>query len=164
VDYLVKPLDAARVTAADEICCLKAEHKDVAVVTAHSEALLSTPLKELHARLDPEVFWQVHRGTVVNIQAVRCIHGGLGGRLSLSLRGRRETLAVGPGCAHLFRQRCGCLQLWPVSLVGSATTTEPLPTSRHRLPHVMRIVVGMQTGNDSPAELAAARACAKSLA
>jgi DNA-binding LytR/AlgR family response regulator len=93
-----------RLITSDEICYLKADHKYVAVVTTDSEALLSTPLKELHARLDPEVFWQVHRGTVVNIQAVRSIHRGLGGRLSLSLRQRPEILAVGPGYAHLFRQ------------------------------------------------------------
>lgn len=93
-----------RLITADEICYLKADHKYVAVVTADSEALLSTPLKDLHARLDPDVFWQVHRGTVVNIQAVRSIHRGLAGRLSLSLRERPETLAVGPGYAHLFRQ------------------------------------------------------------
>jgi hypothetical protein len=100
---------------ADENCYLKADHKYVAVVTAESEALLSTPLKNLHARLDLEVFWQVHRGTVVNIQAVRSIHRGLAGRLSLSLRERPETPAVGPRYAHLFRQwwRCcgsGCWQ------------------------------------------------------
>ena len=36
-----------RLITADEICHLKADHKDVAVATADSEALLSTPVEGL---------------------------------------------------------------------------------------------------------------------
>ncbi len=88
----------------DDILYLQADNKYVAVVTAEREALVSSSLKELQQRLDPEIFWRVHRGTVVNITAVRSIHRGLGGRLRLHLRERDETLAVGPDYAHLFRQ------------------------------------------------------------
>ena len=88
----------------DEICYLRADHKYVAVVTAAGEALISTPLKDMLARLDPSTFWQVHRSIVVNINAVRSINRSLAGSLSLHLKGREEALPVSAGNAHLFKQ------------------------------------------------------------
>lgn len=93
-----------RLITVDEICYFRADHKYVAVVTADGEHLISTPLKELLERLDPEVFWQVHRGTVVNVNAVRSIERGLGGRMTLHLKQRAEPLKVSPPFAHRFRQ------------------------------------------------------------
>ncbi|MES2130244.1 MAG: LytTR family DNA-binding domain-containing protein [Pseudomonadota bacterium] len=88
----------------DEICYLRAEHKYVSVVTAETEALISTPLKDMLALLDPSTFWQVHRSIVVNINAVRSINRALSGNLTLHLKGREETLPVSAGHAHLFKQ------------------------------------------------------------
>jgi DNA-binding LytR/AlgR family response regulator len=93
-----------QVIAADDICFLRADHKYVAVVTADAEALITTPLKEMLSRLDPESFWQVHRGYVVNIKAVRSISRGLAGSLSLHLKERAEVLPVSASNAHLFKQ------------------------------------------------------------
>ncbi len=90
--------------AVDDICYLRADHKYVAVVTADSESLISTPLKEMLARLDPGIFWQVHRGFVVNIKAVRSISRGIAGALSLHLKRRTEALPVSASNAHLFKQ------------------------------------------------------------
>jgi DNA-binding LytR/AlgR family response regulator len=93
-----------RLIGLDEVCYFQADHKYVTVVTADSQSLINTPLKELLPRLDTELFWQVHRSTVVNVNAVRTIVRGLGGRLSLHLKARSETLAVSSGYAHRFRQ------------------------------------------------------------
>lgn len=93
-----------RLITVDEICYFRADHKYVAVVTAEAEALISTPLKDLLPRLDPAVFWQVHRGTIVNLHAVRALSRDDSGRLSLHLKHRRETLAVGSAYAGRFRQ------------------------------------------------------------
>jgi DNA-binding LytR/AlgR family response regulator len=90
--------------AVDDICYLRAGHKYVAVVTPECEALISTPLKAMLARLDPACFWQVHRSVVVHIKAVRSISRGTDGALSLHLKRRPETLPVSAGHAHLFRQ------------------------------------------------------------
>jgi DNA-binding LytR/AlgR family response regulator len=94
-----------QVIAVDDICYLRADHKYVAVVMADTEALITTPLKEMLAQLDPQLFWQVHRSYVVNIKAVRSISRGLAGSLSLHLKQRRETLPVSASNAHLFKQR-----------------------------------------------------------
>jgi DNA-binding LytR/AlgR family response regulator len=94
-----------QVIAADDICYLRADHKYVAVVMSDTEALITTPLKEMLAQLDPQVFWQVHRSYVVNIKAVRSISRGLAGSLSLHLKHRTESLPVSASNAHLFKQR-----------------------------------------------------------
>ncbi|MES2046956.1 MAG: LytTR family DNA-binding domain-containing protein [Pseudomonadota bacterium] len=93
-----------RLITIEDICYFRADHKYVAVVTAEGESLISTPLKELLARLDPEVFWQVHRGTVVNLNAVQSIGRSLAGGLTLQLKQRSEKLQVSATYAHLFKQ------------------------------------------------------------
>jgi DNA-binding LytR/AlgR family response regulator len=74
------------------------------VVTKEGEALIRVSLKELRPQLDDSVFWQVHRGTIVNIGSVTSAARDDAGRLSLALRTRPETLRVSPLYAHLFRQ------------------------------------------------------------
>jgi DNA-binding LytR/AlgR family response regulator len=93
-----------RLITVEDICYLRADNKYVAVVTAEGEALVSTPLKELLARLDPEVFWQVHRATVVNVNAVRSVIRGVAGKLALQLKERPEKLEVSASYAHRFKQ------------------------------------------------------------
>jgi len=93
-----------RLITVDDICYFRADNKYVAVVTGEGEALISTPLKELLARLDPEVFWQVHRGTVVNVNAVRSVVRSVSGKLALQLKQRPEKLEVSATYAHRFKQ------------------------------------------------------------
>jgi DNA-binding LytR/AlgR family response regulator len=50
------------------------------------------------------VFWQVHRGTVVNVNAVRSVMRGVAGKLSLQLKQRQEKLEVSSTYAHRFKQ------------------------------------------------------------
>jgi DNA-binding LytR/AlgR family response regulator len=88
----------------DEVVYFRADNKYVAVVTADAEALISLPLKELVARLDGEHFWQVHRSTIVNAHAIQSVSRALGGRLSIQLKTRSETLEVSPAFAHRFKQ------------------------------------------------------------
>jgi DNA-binding LytR/AlgR family response regulator len=93
-----------RLITVDEVCYFRAENKYVAVVTDSGEALINTPLKELAQRLDSDVFWQIHRGTLVNVNAIRSVHRGLSGKLSVQLKTRTERLEVSTTYAHLFRQ------------------------------------------------------------
>lgn len=93
-----------RLVAVDEICYFQATDKYTAVFTPDAELLIRTSIKELAEQLDPGQFWQVHRGTLVNVrQVVSARHDALG-RVSLKLRDRPETVAVSRGHAHLFRQ------------------------------------------------------------
>lgn len=74
------------------------------VVSSNGEALIRTSLRELMQQLDPDRFWQIHRGTVVNIDCVASAATQSLGRLSLKLRNRPESLAVARQYAHLFKQ------------------------------------------------------------
>ena len=93
-----------RIIPVDEVIYLEATDKYVNVVSSAGEALIRTSLRELTQQLDPERFWQVHRGTVVNIDCVASAVNQSLGRLSLRLRDRPELLPVARQYAHLFKQ------------------------------------------------------------
>jgi DNA-binding LytR/AlgR family response regulator len=92
-----------RLITTDEICYFQADNKYTAVVTAASQSLISKTIKELADELDPEVFLQVHRGTIVNINAIATVHRDLHGRFEIRLKQRSEALQVSASFAHLFR-------------------------------------------------------------
>jgi DNA-binding LytR/AlgR family response regulator len=87
-----------------DVLYFEAADKYLNVVTADGEALIRTSLKELLPQLDPDQFWQIHRGTVVNLRHVQAALRDDAGKLTLRLRDRPEQLAVSRVFAHLFRQ------------------------------------------------------------
>ncbi|WP_423196963.1 putative transcriptional regulatory protein YehT [Cupriavidus sp. H19C3] len=93
-----------RIIPVDEVIYLEATDKYVNVVSASGEALIRTSLRELTQQLDPDRFWQIHRGTVVNIDCVASAVNQSLGRVSLKLRNRPESLAVARQYAYLFKQ------------------------------------------------------------
>lgn len=88
----------------DEVCYFQSDSKYTLVMTAEGEALIRRPLKELVEQLDPAQFWQVHRSTIVNANAIAGVSRDFRGRVHLKLKQRRETLAVSEAHEHLFRQ------------------------------------------------------------
>jgi DNA-binding LytR/AlgR family response regulator len=90
--------------AVDDVLYFQASDKYTCVVTPAGESLIRLPLAELAVQLDPEVFWQVHRSTVVNMNAVGSTRRDLGGRVFVRLKDGRTELAVSRAYAHLFRQ------------------------------------------------------------
>ena len=93
-----------RLIPVDEVCYFQANDKYTSVFTSEGEALIRTPLKELASQLDPDRFWQVHRGTIVNLNHVAATTRDLTGRVSIALKSRPEKVAVSRAFAHLFRQ------------------------------------------------------------
>lgn len=88
----------------DDVVYFQSDTKYTRVVLAQSEALIRTPLKELLGEIDPEKFWQIHRGTVVNVAAIGAVSRDGPEKQSVHLRGRPEKLAVSRQFFHLFRQ------------------------------------------------------------
>ncbi|MCR6702471.1 MAG: LytTR family DNA-binding domain-containing protein [Dokdonella sp.] len=95
--------DSVRMIGIDEVVYFQAQDKYVRVVTGADEAVIRTPLKELLAGLDPDLFWQVHRGVVVRVAAIERLRKDEFGRAVLRLKGRAETLPVSAAFAHRFR-------------------------------------------------------------
>jgi DNA-binding LytR/AlgR family response regulator len=95
---------AVRLITVEEILYFKADQKFTLVVTADSESLIRKTIRELKDELDPEMFWQVHRSTIVNLHAIDSVVRDDRGTLGLRLKNRRESLAVSEAHAHRFRQ------------------------------------------------------------
>ena len=92
-----------RMVPVAEVQAFEAADKYVRVLLAQGEVLIRTPLKELMPQLDPAVFWQIHRGTVVRADAIDNVTRNEAGRLSLKLRARPEAFAVSRLYADRFR-------------------------------------------------------------
>jgi DNA-binding LytR/AlgR family response regulator len=87
----------------DEVVYFEAADKYVRVVTGEREALIRMSLRELLPRLQPEKFWQIHRGTVVRADAIATATRDDSGKVFLTLRRRPERLVASRLYAHLFR-------------------------------------------------------------
>jgi DNA-binding LytR/AlgR family response regulator len=91
----------------DDVLYFEAADKYVRVLTANKEYLIRTPIKDLLPQLDPKVFWQIHRSTLVRASAIREVRRDEAGRLRVALqrgeRGANETLPVSRLFTHLFK-------------------------------------------------------------
>ncbi|KAB0331504.1 LytTR family DNA-binding domain-containing protein [Janthinobacterium sp. SUN128] len=96
--------NSVRMIALADVVYFEALDKYINVVCQDSEALIRTSLKELLPQLDPQQFWQIHRGTIVNASAIATAVRDEAGKLSLTLRQHPAQLRVSPLYAHLFRQ------------------------------------------------------------
>jgi DNA-binding LytR/AlgR family response regulator len=88
----------------DEVLFFQSDDKYTVVNTASGEHLIRMALAELLQSLDPEKFWQVHRGTVVNINHVSSSKRDGDGRVTLNLRSWEKPIAVSRAYSHLFKQ------------------------------------------------------------
>ncbi len=96
--------DKLRVVSVDDVCYFRSADKYTTVCTRDAELLVRTPIKELIAKLDPEHFWQIHRGIVVKVGQIATATTDETGQVTLKLRDRPETLTVSRTYAHLFKQ------------------------------------------------------------
>jgi len=79
------------------------DEKYTRVQTAQLEALIRKPIKELVDELDPKLFWQIHRSTLVNINAVAGVSRDFRGRQIVAVKGHHEKLEVSRSYAGLFK-------------------------------------------------------------
>lgn len=89
--------------AIDDVLYFQAEDKYTKVVTRAGEALIRKPIRELYDELDPEVFWQIHRGTIVSLRAIARVDRDWRGEPIVVLRDRDEKLGVSRTFAHRFK-------------------------------------------------------------
>ena len=86
----------------DVLYCVSDE-KYTRVQTAKQEFLIRKPIKELVESLDPSIFWQIHRSTLVNVRAIAGVLRDERGRQEVLVKGRSEKLQVSRSAAQLFR-------------------------------------------------------------
>ena len=87
-----------------EVLFFQSDEKYTRVALADGEALIKTPIRELIDGLDPEVFWQIHRSTLVNVNAIASVTRDFRGQAHVKIKGKDENLVVSRIYSHLFKQ------------------------------------------------------------
>ncbi|MBI3713607.1 MAG: response regulator transcription factor [Burkholderiales bacterium] len=95
--------DTVRLIMVDEVLYFSSSDKYTRVVTKTSEAIIRLTLKNLIEQLDSDRFTQIHRGTIVNLQAIDRIER-IDGGMYIYLRDRTEKLPVSESLMKQFRQ------------------------------------------------------------
>ena len=93
-----------RLIPVNEVLFFQSDEKYTRVVLADGEALIKTPIRELLDGLDPEVFWQIHRSTLVNVNAIAAVTRDFRGQAHVKIRGKDDSLVVSRIYSHLFKQ------------------------------------------------------------
>jgi DNA-binding LytR/AlgR family response regulator len=93
-----------RMIPTSDILFFRAEDKYTRVQTPGFEALIRKPIKELLDELDPNEFWQIHRATVVRVDAIAQVSRNFSGKQIVHLKGSDEKLEVSRTFNHLFKQ------------------------------------------------------------
>ena len=93
-----------RMIPTSDILFFRAEDKYTRVQTQGFEALIRKPIKDLIDELDPNEFWQIHRATVVRVDAVEQVSRNFRGHQVVHVKGREEKLEVSRTFNHLFKQ------------------------------------------------------------
>ncbi|MFZ6731396.1 LytR/AlgR family response regulator transcription factor [Undibacterium sp. Ji42W] len=95
--------DTIKMFPVEKILFFSSDEKYTRVVCADDEAHVRKPLKEIMDGLDPDIFWQVHRGTVVRADAITRAHRDELGKYTVELRGLQEKLKVSQAYAWRFK-------------------------------------------------------------
>ena len=92
-----------QMVSVDEVLYCVSDEKYTRIQTLKQEFLIRKPIKELVENLDPQIFWQIHRSTLVNVKAIAGVQRDERGRQEVLIKGRAEKLSVSRSSATLFR-------------------------------------------------------------
>jgi DNA-binding LytR/AlgR family response regulator len=93
-----------RMIPVEEILFFRSDEKYTCVQTEKFEALIRKPVRDLADELDPSLFWQIHRATLVNVNAIEGVTRDIRGRHLVLIKGRPDKLEVSRSFLHLFKQ------------------------------------------------------------
>ncbi len=93
-----------RMIPVEDILFFRSDEKYTCVQTATFEALIRKPVRDLAEELDPALFWQIHRATLVNVTAIEGVTRDLRGRHLVLIKGKPDKLEVSRSFLHLFKQ------------------------------------------------------------
>ena len=121
----------------DDVIFFQSDTKYTRVVTESEDVLIRTSLRELLDGLDPEIFWQVHRSAIVNVNRITRItrdgvEKALPGAPRLSGENRSQPPLLSFVQADVMRRRASASSL--VLLSSLVAKRFPVPPSRRKLP------------------------------
>lgn len=94
---------AIQMIPVEDVLFFISDEKYTRVQTASVEALIRKPIKELIEELDMDLFWQIHRSTLVNTTAIAGVTRDFRGRQLVAIRGSNEKLEVSRSFSGLFK-------------------------------------------------------------
>jgi DNA-binding LytR/AlgR family response regulator len=74
------------------------------VVTKDQEFLIRQSIRGLESELDPEIFWRIHRSTIINSNLIERISTSITGSNVIKLKERSELHTVSRSYAHIFKR------------------------------------------------------------
>jgi DNA-binding LytR/AlgR family response regulator len=93
-----------RIVPVREVLYFQADAKYTKVAAQRGDLHIRRTIKDLSECLDPDEFWQIHRGTIVNAARIdSVVHNG--DHMELRITGRDEKLAVSQPFQGRFRNR-----------------------------------------------------------
>lgn len=96
--------DKVHIIPVDHIYFFQSDNRYTRVVTKNREALIRKSITDLTGELDPDIFWRIHRGTIINANFIDEISTSLTGRSLVKLKNRSEIHTVSRNYAHVFKQ------------------------------------------------------------
>ncbi len=94
---------AIQMIPVEDVLFFISDEKYTRVQTANLEALIRKPIKELVDELDPKLFWQIHRSTLINVKAIAGVTRDFRGRQIVAVKGHKEQLEVSRSYLGLFK-------------------------------------------------------------
>ena len=95
--------DGVLLLSVDEVSYFKAGDKYTLVISGDGESLIKKTIKELAQELNPDRFWRIHRGTIVNVSRVRKMSRSTTGRGIINLKDCKDLLTVSRPYMDLFK-------------------------------------------------------------
>jgi hypothetical protein len=122
-----------RLIAIDEVIYFQSNDKYTSVFVADGEHLIRTPLRQLREQLDPQQFWQIHRGAIVAARhvagtrtesAAGCWSG------SKAATGNSSSAATTPTCSARCSHGCNAPRVNSALRKGLPRSASPLRKGR----------------------------------
>ena len=88
----------------EDVLFFQSGDKYTLVATENLDALIRTPIKEILEGIDADLYWQIHRATIVNARAIEAVTRDFRGQATVKVKGRKESLVVSRPFSHLFKQ------------------------------------------------------------
>ncbi len=92
-----------RMIDVDEVIFFQSDEKYTRVQLREGEALIRKPIKELIDELNADLFWQIHRSTLVAAKEISTVSRDFRGRLIITLKNHSQKLEVSRSYTHLFK-------------------------------------------------------------
>ncbi|UPW19451.1 LytTR family DNA-binding domain-containing protein [Agarivorans sp. TSD2052] len=94
--------ESVELIAIDCVLAFVAEDKYTTVRSQQGDYVIRTPLKELLGQIQPGQFWQIHRSTLVRVNAIKRVNKNMLGKLTVALVDGSEY-PVSRSANHLFK-------------------------------------------------------------